>query len=65
MSLRFSVQVSMFLVNVCFISVFDENLKHSSPTSSESSKDLARISVLEEKADLWWKLQFGAQDAKI
>ena len=33
--------------------------------NSESAKDLARISVFEEKLDLWWKLQFGAQDSKI
>ena len=26
---------------------------------------MVRIRVLEEKLDLWWNLQFGAQDAKI
>ena len=51
-------------VNVCFFSLFGEKHKHTSPSSSESAKDLVRISVLEEKLDLWWKSQFPVQDAK-
>ena len=53
------------LVNVCFASLFGAKRNYTSPTSSESAKDLARKSVLEEKLDFCWKLQFGAQDAKI
>ena len=53
------------LVNVCFSSLFGAKRNHTSPTSSESAKDLVRISVLEGKFDCWWKMQFGAQDAKI
>ena len=39
--------------------------KHTGLTKSEYAKELVRISVLEEKLDLWWKLLFAAQDAKI
>ena len=53
------------LVNVCFSSLFGAKRNYTSPTSSESAKDLARKSVLEEKLDFCWNLQFGAQDAKI
>ena len=53
------------MVNFCFFSLFGAKRKHNSPNNSESAKDLVRISVLEEKLDLWWNLQFGAQDAKI
>ena len=53
-----------FFVNVRFFSIFGTKRKHTSPTSFESAKDLARISVLEEKLDLWWKLQFPVHDAK-
>ena len=60
----FRISLNVF-VNVRFFSVFGAQRKHSSPASSESAKDLVRISVLEEKLDLRRKLQFGAQDAKI
>ena len=49
----------------CFFLIFGTKRKHTGLTNSESAKDLIRISVLEEKIDLWWKLQFAAQDAKI
>ena len=52
-------------VTFCFFSIFGTKRKHTGLTNSESAKDLVRISVLEEKLDLWWKLQFAAQDAKI
>ena len=39
--------------------------KHTGLTNSEYAKEFVRISVLEEKLDMWWKLQFAAQDAKI
>ena len=39
--------------------------KHTGLTNSEYAKELVSISVLEEKLDLWWKLHFAAQDAKI
>ena len=48
-----------------FYSLFSAKRNHTSPTSSESAKDLVRISVLEEKLDFCGKLQFGAQDSKI
>ena len=44
---------------------FWQKSKHSSPISFESAKELARISVLEEKLNLRRKSQFGAQEAKI
>ena len=53
------------LVNVCFSSLFGAKRNYTSPTNSESAKDLVRISLLEEKLDIWGKLQFGAQDAKF
>ena len=52
MSLRFSVQVSMFWLMFAF-SFFVAKRKHISPTSSESAKDLVEISVLEGKLGLW------------
>ena len=57
-TLKFSVRLNVF-VNVCFFSVFGKKRKHTRPTNSESAKDLVRISVLEEKLGLWWKLQFA------
>ena len=59
MSLRFSVQVSMFSLMFAFFSLFGKKHKNISPTSFESAKDMVRISVLEEKLGLWWKLQFA------
>ena len=59
----FRTSLNVF-VNVCFFSLFGAKHKHTSPTSSEYAKDLVRISVLEERLNLCWKLQFGAQDAK-
>ena len=62
---KFSVRTSLnFFVNVRFFSIFGTKRKHTSPTSSESVKDFVRTSGLEEKLDLWWKLQFPVQDAK-
>ena len=55
---------SVFVI-VCFLSLFGAKNKHTSPTSSESAKDLVRKSDLEEKLDLCWKSQFPVQDAKI
>ena len=52
-------------VNVCFFSIFGTKRKHTGLSNSEYAKELVRISVLDEKLDLWWKLQFAAQDAKI
>ena len=46
-------------VNVCFYSVFDTKRKHTSPSNSEYAGELVRITLLEEKFDLWWKLQFA------
>ena len=46
-------------VNVRFFSLFGAKHNHTSPTSSESAKELVRISVLAEKLDLWWKLQIA------
>ena len=62
--LQFPVQDAKTLslnafVNVCFFSVFGPKCKHTSPKNSESARDLVRISVLEEKLSLWWKLQFA------
>ena len=57
-TLKFSVQVSMFSLMFVFFSVFGTKRKDTSPTSLVSAKDLVRISVLAEKLDLWWKLQF-------
>ena len=48
-----------------FFSLFGAKRNYNSPTGSESAKDLVRISVLDEKLDLWWKSQFPVQDAKI
>ena len=45
-------------VNV-FFSIFGTKHKQTSPTSSESAKDLLRMSVLEEKLCLWWKLHLA------
>ena len=55
---------SVFSLFFCFFSIFCIKRKHTGLTNSESAKELVRISVLEEKLDLWWKLQFSAQDAK-
>ena len=46
-------------VNVCFLSVLDTKRKHTSPSNSEYAEELVRITVLEEKLDLCWKLQFA------
>ena len=56
-------RLSIF-VNFCFFSTFGIKRKHTGVTNSEYAKKLARISVLEEKLDLWWTLQFAALDAK-
>ena len=48
-----------------FLSIFGTKRKHTALTNSEYAKELARISVLEEKLDFWWKLQFAKQDDKI
>ena len=58
-------KVSIFSLMFAFFSLFGAKHSYTSPTSSESAKELVRIVVLEEKLDLWWKLQFRAQDAKI
>ena len=55
----------MFSLIFAFFWIFGIKRKHTGLTNSEYAKELARISVLEEKLDLWWKLQFAAQDAKI
>ena len=55
----------MFSLSFSFLSVFGTKRKHSGLTNSEYAKELVRISVLNEKLDLWWKFQFAAQDAKI
>ena len=59
------VKVSMISLIFIFFSRFGAKRKQNSPTISESAKNLVRKSVLEEKLDLSWNLQFGAQDAKI
>ena len=64
-TLKFSVQVSMFSLMFCFFSLFDPKRNYTSPISSESAKDLVGISVLEEKLELWWKLQFAKYVAKV
>ena len=56
-------RLSDFVI-LCFFLIFGTKRKHTVLSNSESAKDLVRISVLEEKLDLWWKLQFAAQDAK-
>ena len=48
-----------------FFSVFGTKRKHTGLTNSEYAEELVRTKVLVEKLDLWWKLQFAAQDAKI
>ena len=53
------------MVNGCFFSLFGAKSKHTGPNSSESAKDLVRISVLEEKLELWWKLQFAIYVSNI
>ena len=63
-TLKFSVCLNVF-VNFYFFLLFGAKHKHTNPTSSKSAKDLVRISVLDEKLDLWWKLQFAAKDATI
>ena len=40
-------------VKFCFLSVFGAKRKHTRLINSENSKELVRISVLEEKLDLW------------
>ena len=55
----------MFSLIFAFFSLLGAKPKNTSPTSSESAKELVKISVLEEKLDFWVKLQFGAQDSKI
>ena len=57
-------KVSMFSLIFAFSRIFGAKRKHNSPVSSESAKDLVRISVLAEKLDSWCKLLFAAQDAK-
>ena len=52
-------------VNDCFFSIFGTKRKHTGLTNSKYAKELVRLSVLEEQLDLWWKLQFAAQDVKI
>ena len=49
----------------CFFSIFGTKRKHTGLTNSENAKKSVRVSVLEGELDLWWKLQFAAQDAKI
>ena len=51
-------------VNVGFLSFSGTKRKQISPTKFESAKEFARISVLEEKLDLWWKFHFAVQAAK-
>ena len=55
----------MFLLIFAFFWIFGMKSKHTILTNSEYAKELARIGVLEEKLDLWWKLEFAALDAKI
>ena len=50
---------------VCYFSIYGTKRKQMDVINSEFGKELVRISVLEEKLDLWWKLQFAAQDAEI
>ena len=50
---------------VYYFSIFGTKRKQTGLTNYESAEDLVRISVLEEKLELRWKLQFAAQDAKI
>ena len=54
----------MFSLIFAFLSVFATKRKHNGLTISEYAKKSVRVSVLEEKLDLWSKLQFDAQDAK-
>ena len=55
----------MFSLIFDFFSTFGTKRKHTGLTDSEYAKDMVRLSVLEEKLDLWWKLQSAGQDAKI
>ena len=55
----------MFSLSLAFLSVFGTKRRNSGLTNSEYANYLVRISVLEEKLDLGWKLQFAALDAKI
>ena len=55
----------MFSLISAFFWISGMKRKHTGLTNSEYAKELVRISVLEEKLDLWWKLQFATQDAKI
>ena len=55
----------MFSLSFAFLSVFGTKRKHSGLANSEYAKELVRISVLDEKMDLWSKLQFSALDAQI
>ena len=59
------IKVSVFSLIFTFLSIFGTKRKHTVLTNSEYAKELVRISVLEEKLSLWWKLQSAAQDAKI
>ena len=52
-------------VNVGFLSFSGTKRKQISPTKFEYAKEFARISVFEEKLDLWWKFHFAVQAAKI
>ena len=54
----------MFSLSSAFFWISGIKRQHTGLTNSESAKELVRISVLEEKLYLLWKLQFAAQDAK-
>ena len=54
----FRTSLDVFVI-VRFFSIFGTKHKQNSSTSSESAKDLLRMSVFEEKLGLWWKLQFA------
>ena len=56
---------SVFSIFFCFFSNFGTKSKHTGLNNSEYAKELVRISVLEKKLDLWWKLQFAHKTLKL
>ena len=50
---------SIFSLMFAFSLFFGPKHNYTIPTTSESAKDFVRVSVLEEKLDLWGKLQFA------